>query len=317
MSRTAFGIVATVAIGTWLAQIPAAVQGQAPAAKSYTAMTPWGHPDLQATWTQWDGTPLEARKPGDAPPPDNSPEVFVYQGREYKYAGLGSGMGREHTSPVSARRESLVYDPPNRRIPVIASKVIRRPQRAQMDSYLNQSAWTRCISMGVPGHLLEQFADRGYNKAYEIFQTPHHVVIVHEMLHEARVIPLDAGPHVGQDIRMWLGDSRGRWEGRTLVVDTTNFNGKGDNKAGVPQTDALRVVERFTRVDENTMQYEVTVIDPNVYSQPWSARQFHNSDPQYTIYEYGCHEGNMRYMETTLGRGRLLDAEEAAGRNAP
>ena len=222
-------------------------------------------------------------------------------------------MGREHNSPISAERRSLVSVPESGRIPVIPSKVQRRSQRSLLDSYENQSAWTRCISMGVPGRLLNG-AGGGYNKAYEIFQTPTSVVVYHEMLHEARVIPLDGRPHIGSDVQMWMGDSRGHWEGQTLVVETTNFNDKGDSYGGVPMTKALRVVERFTRVDAKTLKYEVTLTDPNVYSQPWTAVQFHNNDPQYVIYEYACHEGNMRYMETTLGRGRILDAEEAAAK---
>jgi hypothetical protein len=311
--QLAFGVVAVI-IGLWVAQIPAAGQSQPAAAKPSAAKTPWGHPDLQGTWTTWDLTPLQGRNPdaaeAAAESEDNSREVFVYNGQEYKYQGLGSGMGREHTSPVSPRRQSLVYDPANGRIPVIPSKRLRRSQSDVFVDYRNNNAWTRCLSMGVPGRLLNG-AGGGYNKAYEIFQTPNAVVIHHEMLHETRVIPLDGRPHVSQDVRMWLGDSRGRWEGQTLVVDTTNFNGRGDAVGGVPQTEGLHVVERFTRVDQKTLQYEVTVTDPNVYSQPWSAKQFHNLDPSYVIYEYACHEGNMRYMEQTLGRGAL---EQEAGK---
>jgi len=314
--RFAFSVLAVVIAGVWLAQLPAAAQSQAAAPKTYTAKTPWGHPDLMGTWTAWDRTPLQAPDPGKVIPPsgvnedDGRRPTFKYQGQEYEYAGLGSGMGREHESPISARRRSLVSDPENGRLPLKVTP--REPSDQELfDDYLNHSAWTRCISMGVPGRLLSA-AGGGYNKAYDIFQSPGHVVIYHEMLHEARVIPLDGGPHVGPDVKMWMGDSRGRWEGQTLVVETTNFNGKGDGQPrGVKQTQALKVVERFTRVDDKTLQYEVTLTDPNVYTRPWTAMQFHNLDPKYTIYEYACHEGNMRYMTTVLSRGRLLEAQGA------
>ena len=295
--------------------------------------TPWGDPDLQGMWTTWDVTPLEARSPEATPGAvstrqgdgsggnDNRRAPFVYQGQEYGFQGLGSGMGRQHTSPVSAARRSQVVDPDNGRIPVIPSKVQRDPTSREMqDSYENQSAWQRCIARGVPGRLLQGGDGRstgGYNKAYELLQAPGYVVLFLEDIHETRTIPLDRRPHVGADIRLWSGDSRGHWEGNTLVVETTNFNGKGDGQGSVRQTEALRVVERFTRVDQQTLRYEVTFEDPNLYSRPWTAVQLHNLDPHYVIFEYGCHEGNGRYMETILGQGRFLDAQEAAQKSRP
>ena len=330
--RATFGFVAAVVIGVWLMHVPAFAQvnGQgawltgkapvaAPSAKTWTAKTPWGHPDLQGTWTSWDLTPTQARDPNAAPAAaatdedgDNARAPFKYNGQEYQYQGLGSGMGREHQSPTSAKRESLVYSPANGRIPVIASKRIRRSPDSLFEDWRNNSNWTRCITMGVPGRYLNG-AGGGYNKAYDIVQTPTTVVLLHEMLHEARVIPLDGKPHPGPDVQMYMGDSRGHWEGQTLVVETTNFNGKGDGYGGVPVTPALKVVERFTRVNEAQLEYDVTVTDPNVYSAPWSAKQFHNLDPKYTVFEYACHEGNMRYMEGTLTKWRV-DAEAAASK---
>jgi len=320
--RRTFGFVAALIVGVWLGHGPASAQQTwptgkepvaPPTAKTWTGKTPWGHPDLQGVWTTWDLTPTQARAPGAPPPQDNAREAFVYLGKEYEYQGLGSGMGREHGSPTSARREALVYAPANGRIPVIASKRIRRTQASFFEHYLNNSIWTRCISMGVPGRYLNG-AGGGYNKGYDIIQSPTTVVLYHEMLHEARVIPLDNRPHVGKDVTSYMGDSRGRWEGETLVVETTNFNDKGDGYGGVPMTPALKVVERFTRMNEQQLEYDVTVTDPNVYSQPWSAKQYHNLDPAYIVFEYACHEGNMRYFEATLSRWRV--DEEAARRKA-
>ena len=140
----------------------------------------------------------------------------------------------------------------------------------------------------------------GYNNAYQILQTPGYVVILHEMIHEARIIPIDGRPHLDKSIRLWTGDPRGHWEGDTLVVETTNFNGKGwiaTNAAsgrirGVPHSDALHLVERFTRVDADTINYEVTIEDPNIYTRPWTVAIPLSRDESYQMFEYACHEGN-------------------------
>jgi hypothetical protein len=157
----------------------------------------------------------------------------------------------------------------------------------------------------------------GYNNAYQIVQTPGFVVLRYEMIHEARVIPLDGRPHVGKDIRQWNGDPRGHWEGNTLVVDTTNFNDRGSIATsaatgrirGIPQSEALHVIERFTRVDANTIDYEVTIDDPKVYTKPWKAAMPLTRDAQYQIFEYACQEGNYA-VPNELSGGRARDAAE-------
>jgi hypothetical protein len=184
------------------------------------------------------------------------------------------------------------------------------------DSYELMSPWDRCITRG-PGRMFPA----GYNNAYQILQTPGYVVILHEMIHEARIIPVDGRPHLDQSIRLWTGDPRGRWEGNTLVVETTNFNEKGwiaTNAAsgrlrGVPHSDALRLVERFTRVDADTINYEVTIDDPNVYTRPWTVAIPLSRDDSYQMFEYACHEGN-RAIENTLSMARAAErrAAEAA-----
>ena len=167
----------------------------------------------------------------------------------------------------------------------------------------------------------------GYSSAYQILQTPGYVVILYEMIHEARIISLDGRARVGPHIRFWNGDPRGRWEGQTLVVETTNYNDKSSiatNAAtgrikGIPQSEALRVIERFTPVDANTINYEVAIEDPKVYTRPWKVAMPLNRDESYRMYEYACHEGNEHYIKGALGGGRLQDkaAEEAAKNKKP
>ena len=141
------------------------------------------------------------------------------------------------------------------------------------------------------------------------------------MIHEARIIPLDGRPHVGPSVRLWNGDSRGRWEGNALVVDITNYNDKGSvatniatqRVRAIPQSDQLHVVERFTRVDENTIEYEVVVEDPKVFSTPWRVAMPLHREPEYQIFEYACHEGN-HAVPNTLSAGRARDRATTAAR---
>lgn len=309
--------------GVWLAPVwlfgqapaPAAVQEEA-AKSQWETKTAWGDPDLQGTWTTWGETPLQTPNPDRRQETEEErAERIAREGPDGRGTGdgLGSGMSRIHSSPVSEKRPSLVVEPQNGRVPIIPEKIERIPIRSMGDTWLTHSAWQRCVSRGVPGRLL-QGGNGGYNKGYEILQKPGYVVLHLEEIHEFRVIPVDGRPHVGPNIRMWSGDSRGRWEGKTLVVETTNFNGKGDGQAGVPQTDKLKVTERFTRLNKDQMVYSVTFDDPNVYKAPWTAMQIHNLDPEYVLFEYACHEGNTRYMENTLSQGRLRDQEEAAAK---
>jgi hypothetical protein len=176
------------------------------------------------------------------------------------------------------------------------------------------SLWDRCITRGRPGAMFPA----GYNNAYQIIQAPGYVVVFYEMIHDARIIPIDGKPHPGRHIKLWDGDSRGRWEGQTLVVDTTNFNGKGwiaTNAAagrvkGIPQSEALHLIERFTPVDARTIRYEVTIEDPGVYSRPWTVSIPLTRDSGYQIFEYACHEGN--YAMPAMLKGARL--EEKGGK---
>src|SRR5262249_55420988 len=157
----------------------------------------------------------------------------------------------------------------------------------------------------------------GYNNAYEIVQAPGYVMIHYEMIHEARIIPIDGRPHLPSQVRSWNGDSRGRWDGNTLVVETTNYNAKGwiatqaaaGRIKGVPQTEPRRVVERFTPIDANTIDYQATIEDPAMYTRPWTVAIPLHRDPTYRLYEYACHEGN-RAVENVLRGARAEERQK-------
>ena len=193
-------------------------------------------------------------------------------------------------------RTSLITDPADGRLPPLtAAETRRRANHAanreahSTDSYENRSAYDRCISRGLPGAMMPGF----YNHNYQIFQTPDHVVVLVEMIHDTRIIPLDRRPHLDSDIEQWLGDSRGWWEGDTLVVETRNLTARAVDRstttfgAGRQTT----VVERFTRTSADTLDYQLTVADPMEYSTSWTATM-----PMTALggqlYEYACHEGN-------------------------
>jgi hypothetical protein len=220
---------------------------------------------------------------------------------------FGSG-----TKVVKSRQTSLVMEPPNGRVPLTAAAEAARDysHAHETEDYHYIGVWERCITRGVPAGMFPAVS----NNAYQIIQTPGQVVLISEMIHNVRVIPIDGSPHPPANVRMWDGDSRGHWEGNTLVVDTTNFNNKGwiatsaatGRVKGVPQTEATHVVERFTRTDADTLSYEVTVTDPAMYSAPWKVVIPLVRDENYRMFEYACHEGN-NAVELILGGARVQE----------
>jgi hypothetical protein len=208
-------------------------------------------------------------------------------------------------------RTSAISDPPDGRIPpltpaaqekraVAAAAAQRIPEGPE--DFRND---VRCITWGVP-RLGGNYGTGPYSY-YQIFQASGYLVLYMEMIHDARVIPLDGRPHLPQDVRQWNGDSRGRWEGGTLVVETTNFSPKSNFMGS---TENLRVVERFTRVAQDTINYEITIDDPTTWSRPWTAMLPLKQKPE-QIYEFACHEGNYS-MEGAL-RGARSDDKKAEG----
>jgi hypothetical protein len=327
-------LVVTVFISSWQLVLGQTRSSSAPPAKPATPLkTAFGDPDLEGIWTSTTTAPFER-------PPQYGNRLFL---TEDEYAELERRMARQRdadnqtsvdpgarasTGPPAhwteradrpSRQTSLVVEPADGRVPVKAWAEAKRDYDLEhtTDDFQHMSVWDRCITRGMPGGMFPG----GYGNVYQILQAPGHVAIVSEMIHETRIIPLDGRPHV--NIRQWNGDSRGRWEGNTLVVETKNYNSKGwiaTNVAsgrikGIPQSEALHVIERFTRIDANTMQYEATINDPNVYNQPWKVSFPFTKDPDAAIFEYACHEGNHAMTNMLAGaRAEERAAEEAAKR---
>jgi hypothetical protein len=242
----------------------------------------------------------------------------------------------EHGRPT--RQASLIVDPPDGRIPHLTAEAIKLAEArdakfhltygverkatgsnetwiddvlALEDSY-DSNIYDRCITRGLIGSILPG-EPGGYNQGNQIIQAPGVVVIRNEMIHEARVIPLDGRPHVGSGVRTYMGDSRGHWEGNTLVVETTNFLGGQvglkSNGAGTPYSDALVITERFTRVAPNTINYEALLNDPRTYVRPWKVAFPLHESPNYQMVEYSCHEGN--YALIGILRGSFAEQKAA------
>jgi hypothetical protein len=289
--------------------------------KTAAAKTPWGHPDLQGYWTNTTTTPLQR------PPDLKDKAVLTPQEYEARNAQVAA---RSNTDQAPRKgdpgnyndfwyergalnyRTSLVVDPQDGRLPPLTADEQKRAADARAshgpaDSPEERSTYERCITRGLPGAMMPGF----YNHNYQIVQTPNYVVINVEMIHDARIIPLDGRPHHGPAIRNWLGDSRGHWEGNTLVVETTNFNNKVREQSIIAFSTSqnLRLVERFTRTAEERIEYEFTVTDPTVYAQPWTA-SIPMTRIDGPIYEYACHEGN--YGLGGILRGARMDEQVAA-----
>ena len=294
-----------------------------------------GQPDLQGTWENNSATPLERPQQLAGKPLLSEEEVAAMEARAARVFGpdadavfgdavylallddkppplvFATGTYSQNWVPnrYFERRTSLIEDPADGRLPPLTQEAVERraaraaaqPQRARSASDL--SLTDRCITYGVP----DLFA--AYMSVYRIFQTPDHVAITMEKIHDTRVIPLDGRPHVAPTIRQHLGDSRGRWDGDTLVVETTSFL-PGNNMGGYFRyaDENLRLTERFTRVDEDTLRYEFTVEDPTVWTRPWTAAIYWKKS-RGEIFEYACHEGNL----SLRGMLSALRAEEAAG----
>lgn len=257
--------------------------------------TPWGDPDLQGIWpgTAMMGVPIERPSPRPGAPRGGGP-------------GGGAGLGPpghwgERGQPQT--QTALVVDPPDGRIPPMTAEGQRRTAAIPKTWYYDNngggpfaapadlSAYDRCITRGVVGSMLPV----GYNAGNEIVQAPGFVALRNEMIHETRIIPLDGRPRLPSHMRQYMGDSRGRWEGDTLVVDTTNvtaMTGVGANGRALFHSDRLHLVEHFTRVDAETIRYELTIDDPVMWTRPWTMAFPLKREPDYGMFEYACHEGN-------------------------
>jgi len=330
------------------AQAPAGARTIVAAASWSAPRTSWGDPDLQGSWPTASlvGTPFE-RPTQFGERTLLTDEEFATRQRQFAAdaervrsttesgADVDEGTGPpahwgEGALRKASRLTSLIVDPPNGRFPPFtpwgqlraANNGTTRPNVAmEYSSWRNSFSsgpwngpqdfgpYDRCVSRG----LLASMFPSGYSNGNQIVQAPGFVAIRNEMIHETRIIPLDGRPHLSSTIRGYMGDSRGRWEGNTLVVETTNFNGKFGarrNGSDIPMSDALRVVERFTRTDAETLLYEATVDDPKTWTKPWTVAYPLKQDFEYGLLEYACHEGNHYAMSNMLSGARA--AERAA-----
>jgi hypothetical protein len=297
------------------------------AAPQWTPLrTPDGRPDLQGVWTNATITPLERPRelgakefftPAEAAEDRKRALVPLPTaergGTEAHYEFTQFGLDRSQAQIAFSLRTSMIVGPDGRIPPLTAEAQQRNADRVarlrghEFDGPESRGIQERCIVWGNEG---PPMLPPGYNSFVQIVQTAGYVAILQEMIHDVRIIPLDGRPHAASSVRGWLGDSRGRWEGDTLVVDTTNFTDKTNFRGS---RDNLHVVERFTRVDENTIRYEFTVDDPSTWTRPWSAELPLVKDKG-PIYEYACHEANYGMANNLKGARAKEKADEAAAK---
>ena len=269
-------------------------------------LTPDGQPNIQGVWTNFDPTPFEAPNDIDlerlAPlaawfPGTNRPQRPPAPSAEPRQPSpWGDGPG---SAPRNARRQSMIIDPPSGRAPLRESAIAKRNQNliTLTDGWLNHTPWERCITRGIPGGMFPG----GYGAGYQILQAPGYVVIFYEMIHEARIIPLDGRSVLPDDIRLWNGDPRGHWDGNTLVVETANYNDQG--------TIGTNIASRGLR---GIQQSDGLKIDPGPFTAPWTVAMPLNRDSSYQIFEYACHEGNYG-LDNSLRSGRAEDRAATEG----
>jgi hypothetical protein len=321
-------LIGTLSCLPMVAQAPAAKV--TPAAKAATSSvkptwtppkTAWGDPDLQGQWPATANIPMQRPANLGERAELTDQELAQRESQAKKQAAedgeeVAKGNSEvtinppsywvEHGKPV--RQASLVVDPPNGRIPPMtpegqaAVKALRGglgpgshfPDK--VDSWEDFDIYSRCITRGMVSSMLPTL----YNFGNEIIQAPGFVVIRNEMIHETRVIPLDGRPHVGKDIVTYMGDSRGHWDGNTLVVETTNLKPQPGVGGGL-FTAAAVLTERFTRTSPNDLSYDLTVNDPKTWTRPWTLHMPYKQDPKYKLYEYACHEGNYMMLDALSG----------------
>jgi hypothetical protein len=315
------------------AQAAAAPSSSAPAKKWVTPRTPWGEPDLQGTYSNRTITPFER------PATVGGREFFTAEeaaalekraqeqsGDEGRSKGTRGDVERAYNdfwwdrgTKVTSLRTSLVVDPPDGKVPGLTAEAQKRaadePKRPAFrgagasgrgaDTWLDRSTFERCITRGMPGAM----SPTAYNNNYRITQGPGFVAIQIEMLGGARVIPTDGRPHVARSIRQWMGDSVARWDGDTLVVETSHFTDKVLYRGAAEN---LQLVERFTRVGPGEIDYRVTITDPSTFTRPWTLAipYVHTGEE---LFEYACHEGNYG-MEGILSGAREEERAAAGAR---
>jgi hypothetical protein len=318
-----------------IVSVPTTTIGQAGrpqgATKQWTApRTAWGHPNLEGIWNNVTATPLQRSiEFKDKALLTSEEAAAVAQRAAQREAqfesiptaqqsagartGYASSIWFETTHSLSQNRTSLLTVPDDGRLPAltpegqkIAQELGRMAKASPADNPEDRGAYERCISRGLPGAMMPGF----YNHNYQIIQTRDYVVISVEMVHDARIIPLNAPP-VKPGLNQWLGNSRGRFEGNSLVVETTGFRRIDQRNVAVWGTSERgKVIERFTPLGPNTMDYQITIDDPEYYTKPWTA-SIPMSRVEGPLYEYACHEGN--YGLKNILTGHRAEENEKAG----
>jgi len=289
----------SIAFALALATVSLSAQSKKP------ARTPWGDPNLQGNYTNLyeDGTPLErpAQFEGRTVDQVNGEELAklklgVQERTINNFEGPIHAPNNWWQDALDLRRGSqawLIVDPPDGHVPALTAEGQRRADAARRLIYDGGSAswedrtlYDRCITRGLPGSMMPAI----YGNSYRIVQGPGFVAIQYEMIHETRVIPVDGRPHVGRNIRMDMGDARGRWDGDTLVVETTNFKARSAYRNSNPDT--LKLTERFTRIAPGKVRWSVTVDDPSTWTRAWTFSMPLTENDGEALQQYECHEGN-------------------------
>ena len=352
MQNRGLAIALIIAAAVLVGVLPATGQTTTSQPNEWTVpRTPDGQPDLQGVWDYRTITPLQRPEElGDKVfltdeeaaeleqetvdrnerllnrAPERTTAADNVDRREDGTPGFYNNFWLDQgTTAIGTRRTSLIVDPPDGRLPPLTTTAQRRADSAEAeriaevrrglrpaDSWEDLDPGDRCIQHAKAGPPISR---GGYNNNIQLFQTPGHVAILNEQNHDVRIVPLDGRLHVGPQIRQWMGDSRGRWEGDTLVVETIHFNGKHD-QIGRPLLNTgehLSLVERFTRTDPETLLYEYTVTDPTIWVTPWTAQHPMKTNPD-LIYEFACHEGN--YGIYNILAGSRIEEAAAASRAA-
>jgi hypothetical protein len=295
---------------TWVAAQSGAAtspkaSGTKPAKVSWTPpRTPWGHPDLEGVWTSDGARGIPRERPAELAGKALLTDEEFAQKLASDEKNLKQARGDARFKTKTFRQTSLIVEPADGRTPPFTPEALKRAAGRDRGSFgegpFNSpedfTLYDRCITRGIVGGVLPV----PYGNGNRILQTPDEVVISYEMIHDTRVIPLDGRPHVGRKIRQYLGDSRGHWEGNTLVVETTNFTDQtsvaGGNGNGLRHSADLRLVERITRMEPDVLQYDVRIEDAKTYARPWTISVPLISPPGFELLPYECHEGNVAVM---------------------
>jgi hypothetical protein len=327
------GVVVVAVIAAMAASPEAGQSNGRPAARAATAKpyvaprTPWGDPDIQGGWTNVNENGIPMEKPNgiagqSLDEVDNDELADLIRERNERAAASAAGIGGRETGAgpthwyehynAKNSRAWMVSDPADGRIPALTPEAQKRQaagrggragggggEGGRADSWLDRSLYDRCITRGFPGSMSPAI----YGNAYDITQAPGLVAIRYEMIHETRVIPLDNSAR--PKVQSYMGVARGRWEGDTLVVETTNFNERSRFRNASPNA---RLIERFKPVAADKIEWSLTIVDPETWTKPWTYGMLLTQDPEQELFEYACHEGNYA-MRNILSAAR---AEEAA-----